>query len=104
MGVAVRHLCGILHSEPARHKLLITLSDGRPDDFGDEYRGTYGIEDTRRALQEAKQQGIRSYCVTIDRHGADYLAHLYGPAHYTVLADVRKLPLRIAEIYRKLTA
>ena len=104
MGVAVRHLSHLLHRESARHKLLITLSDGRPDDFGDEYRGTYGIEDTRRALQEARQQGIRSYCVTIDRHGADYLPHLYGPAHYTVLADVKKLPLRIADIYRKLTS
>jgi nitric oxide reductase NorD protein len=103
MGVAVRHLTGLLVAEPARHKLLITLSDGRPDDFGDEYRGTYGIEDTRRALQEARQKGIRSYCVTIDRHGADYLSRLYGPARYTVLDDVKKLPLRIAEIYRKLT-
>ena len=103
MGVAVRHLGGLLAAQPARHKLLVTLSDGRPDDFGDEYRGTYGIEDTRRALQELRRQGIRSYCVTIDRHGADYLARLYGPAHYTVLNDVRKLPLRIAEIYRKLT-
>ncbi len=103
MGVAVRHLSQLLAAEPARHKLLVTLSDGRPDDFGDEYRGNYGIEDTRRALQEARQKGIRSYCVTIDRHGADYLSRLYGPARYTVLDDVKKLPLRVAEIYRKLT-
>ncbi len=104
MGVAVRHLSGLLAKEPARHKLLVTLSDGRPDDHGDEYRGRYGIEDTRRALLEAREQGIRSYCVTIDRHGADYLPQLYGPAHYTVIDDAKKLPLRLAEIYRKLTA
>jgi nitric oxide reductase NorD protein len=104
MGVAIRHLTGLLAAQPVRHKLLVTLSDGRPDDFGDEYRGTYGIEDTRRALLEAREQGIRSYCVTIDRHGADYLKHMYGPASYTVLDDVRKLPLNLAEIYRRLTA
>ena len=104
MGVAVRHLSQLLAAEQTRHKLLVTLSDGRPDDFGDEYRGHYGIEDTRRALLEARQQGIRSYCVTIDRHGADYLPQLYGPAHYTVVDDARKLPQRIGEIYRKLTA
>ncbi len=103
MGVAIRHLSGLLAGQSARHKLLVTLSDGRPDDFGDEYRGTYGIEDTRRALQEARQQGIRSYCVTIDRHGADYLKHMYGPASYTVLDDVKKLPLKLADIYRRLT-
>jgi nitric oxide reductase NorD protein len=104
MGVAIRHLTGLLAAQPVRHKLLVTLSDGRPDDFGDEYRGTYGIEDTRRALLEAREKGIHSYCVTIDRHGADYLKHMYGPAGYTVLDDVKKLPLKLADIYRRLTA
>ncbi|MDO8958343.1 MAG: VWA domain-containing protein [Rhodocyclaceae bacterium] len=104
MGVAIRHLSHLLSKQPARHKLLVTLSDGRPDDFGDEYRGQYGIEDTRRALQEAREQGIRGYCITIDRHGADYLRHMVGPASYTVLDDAKKLPLKVAEIYRKLTA
>ncbi len=104
MGVAVRHLSHLLHGQNARHKLLVTLSDGRPDDHGDEYRGRYGIEDTRRALLEAREKGIRSYCVTIDRHGADYLPQLYGPAHYSVIDDAKKLPSKLAEIYRKLTA
>ncbi len=104
MGVAVRHLSGLLRRQNTRHKLLVTLSDGRPDDYGDEYRGRYGIEDTRRALLEAREGGIRSYCVTIDRHGADYLPQLYGPAHYSVIDDAKKLPQRIAEIYRRLTA
>ena len=103
MGVAVRHLTGLLPRQNTRHKLLVTLSDGRPDDYGDEYRGRYGIEDTRRALLEAREKGIRSYCVTIDRHGADYLPQLYGPAHYSVIDDAKKLPRKIAEIYRKLT-
>jgi nitric oxide reductase NorD protein len=103
MGVAIRHLTRLLAAQPARHRLLVTLSDGRPDDFGDEYRGTYGIEDTRHALLEAREQGIRSYCVTIDRQGADYLKHMYGPAAYTVLDEVHKLPLRLADIYRRLT-
>ena len=104
MGAAIRHLTQLIAAQPARHKLLVTLSDGRPDDFGDEYRGTYGIEDTRRALQEARELGVRSYCITIDRQGADYLKHMMGPAAYTVLDDVRKLPFKVAEIYRKLTA
>jgi len=104
MGPPIRHLAQQLLREPAKHRLLVTLSDGRPDDFGDEYRGQYGVEDTRQALLEARDAGVRAYCVTIDRHGADYLKRMYGPAKYTVLADVEKLPLRIADIYRKLTS
>jgi nitric oxide reductase NorD protein len=103
MGVAIRHLTRLLVAQPVRHKLLVTLSDGRPDDFGDEYRGNYGIEDTRHALLEAREKGVRSYCVTIDRQGADYLKHMYGPASYTVLDEVHKLPLKLADIYRRLT-
>ena len=31
----------------------MTISDGKPDDY-DNYREEYGIEDTRRALIEAR--------------------------------------------------
>ena len=78
MGVAVRHLTKILHQVEARTKLLITLSDGRPDDQ-DGYRGPYGIEDTRRALIEAKYLGIHPFCITIDEEAMDYLQHNVRP-------------------------
>src|SRR5690606_10201514 len=65
MGVVIRHLSKLLNEQEARTRLLITLSDGKPDDF-DGYRGEYGIEDTRMALIEAKRDGIHPYCITID--------------------------------------
>ena len=102
MGVAIRHLCGLLDTVDARTKLLITLSDGKPDDY-DGYRGEYGIEDTRQALLEAKRSGIHSFCITIDHDARDYLPHMYGPANYVLIDDVRKLPLKISDIYRHLT-
>ncbi|GMT49286.1 MAG: hypothetical protein IEMM0008_0825 [bacterium] len=103
MGVAIRHLTCILNQVDARTKLLITLSDGKPDDY-DGYRGLYGIEDTRHALIEAKQQGIHPFCITIDREANDYIRHMYGAVNYTVVDDVRKLPLKVSDIYRKLTS
>lgn len=103
MGPAIRHLSGLLGQVPARVRLLITLSDGKPDDYDPEYRGQYGIEDTRMALFEARRQGVQAYCVTIDREGRDYLAYMYGAAHYSVIDRVDALPPRLAEIYRRLT-
>jgi nitric oxide reductase NorD protein len=102
MGFAIRHLSQLLTQVDARTRLLITLSDGKPDDYND-YRGEYGIEDTRRALIEARHAGIHPYCITIDRSGPDYLPHMYGPVSYTVLDEVRLLPLKVGEIYRRLT-
>ncbi|MGH8672166.1 MAG: nitric oxide reductase activation protein NorD, partial [Burkholderiales bacterium] len=102
MGVVIRHLNRLLDAQEARTKLLITLSDGKPDDY-DTYRGEYGIEDTRQALIEAKQRGIHPFCITIDNEARDYLPHMYGAVNYTVIDDVRKLPLKVADIYRRLT-
>ncbi|MGI9305562.1 MAG: nitric oxide reductase activation protein NorD [Gammaproteobacteria bacterium] len=102
MGVVIRHLSALLAQVDARTKLLITLSDGKPDDHVD-YRGEYGIEDTRQALFEARQSDIHGFCVTIDDQAGDYLPHMYGAVNYAVISDVRKLPWNLSDIYRKLT-
>ncbi len=102
MGAAIRHLTKLLHQVEARTKLLITLSDGRPDDQ-DGYRGPYGIEDTRRALIEAKFLGIHPFCITIDDEAMDYLQHMYGPVNFAVIDQVDKLPYKVSDIYRRIT-
>jgi nitric oxide reductase NorD protein len=102
MGFAIRHLTQVLQETDAKTRILITLSDGKPDDY-DSYRGEYGIEDTRRALIEARRGGIHPYCITIDEEARDYLPHLYGPAAYSVISDVKSLPLKVSDIYRRLT-
>jgi len=102
MGVFIRHMTRIFNDIEASTKLLITLSDGKPDDY-DTYRGEYGVEDTRQALYEAHREGIHSYCITIDEQARDYLPHMYGAANYSVIDDVAQLPLKVSDIYRRLT-
>ncbi len=102
MGVTIRHLTAILNRVEARTRVLITLSDGKPDDY-DGYRGEYGIEDTRQALLEARHMGVHPFCITIDTEASDYLPHMYGAASYVLVDEVRKLPLKVADIYRRLT-
>jgi nitric oxide reductase NorD protein len=103
MGVTIRHLTKLLREVEARTKLLITLSDGKPDDY-DGYRGDYGIEDTRQALIEAKRDGIYPFCITIDTEARDYLPHMYGAVNWTLVEDVKRLPYKVSDIYRRLTA
>lgn len=102
MGPAIRHATALLGKTDARVRLLITLTDGKPEDY-DDYKGDYAIEDTRHALLEAKTAGIHPFCITIDHQAHDYMDHLYGPVNYIFVNDVRKLPLRMPEIYRVLT-
>lgn len=103
MGVAIRHLSAILNNVEAKTRILVTLSDGKPDDYNDEYRSEYGIEDTRRALIEAKRNGIHPFCITIDKEAQDYLPHMYGAVNYTIVDEVEQLPFKVSEIYRRLT-
>jgi len=100
MGFALRHMTRLLNQVEARTRVLMTLSDGRPDDYFDVYRGQYGIEDTRMALLEASRTGIHPFCITLDRDARDYLPHMYGPARYIILDDVRQLPIKVTDIYR----
>ena len=102
MGFAIRHLSQRLTEVDASTRILITISDGKPDDY-DNYRGKYGIEDTRRALIEARRMGIHPYCITIDQQAREYLPHMYGAAAYTVIDKVQQLPLKVSDIYRRLT-
>ncbi len=103
MAPAIRHMTSILADVDANVRLLITLSDGKPEDY-DDYKGEYAIEDTRHALIEAKMAGIHPFCITIDQHAHEYMAHMYGEVNYIFLNDVRKLPIRMPEIYRVLTS
>jgi nitric oxide reductase NorD protein len=103
MGPALRHAARLLAGVEARTKLMVTLSDGKPDDYSDEYRGEYGIQDTRKALLEAKRQGIHPFCITIDQEAREYLPRMYGDVNYALVDEVWQLPLKVAEIYRRLT-
>tara|TARA_B110000091_G_scaffold182372_1_gene200334 strand:- start:574 stop:1566 length:993 start_codon:yes stop_codon:yes gene_type:complete len=103
MGASIRHSTMLLSQVEAKTKLLITLSDGKPDDV-DGYRGTYGIEDTKKALMEARFLGIHTYCITIDDEAMDYLPYMYGKTNFAVINQVDKLPVKVSDIYRKITA
>jgi nitric oxide reductase NorD protein len=101
LGAALRHVTRRLAEEPTRTRLLLLLSDGKPND-DDEYGGRYGVEDARQAVFEARAAGVRVFCATIDRSGPAYLARLFGPAGFTVLRDVGELPWRLPDLYRRL--
>jgi nitric oxide reductase NorD protein len=103
MGAAVRHATERLKKQPQSMRLLLMLTDGKPHDI-DMYEGRYGIEDTRVALIEAREAGIRPFCVTIDREGASYLPHLFGAGGFTVLRRPEDLPARLPLLYAQLTA
>ena len=73
------------------------ISGGRPNDFDG-----YGIEDTRRALLDARQKGVVTFALTIDAEGRDYLSDrcMFGRSYYVVVEDIGARSLKLAGVYR----
>jgi nitric oxide reductase NorD protein len=89
--------------QPARHRLLLLLSDGKPNDE-DDYEGRYGVEDMKRAVIEARLQDIFPFCLTIDRSAAGYLPYVFGPSQYALLPRPELLPSALLEWMRRLSS
>ncbi|WP_421535328.1 nitric oxide reductase activation protein NorD [Pseudomonas marginalis] len=102
MGAAIRQATQLLGACKQRRKLLLLLTDGKPNDL-DLYEGRYGVEDTRQAVVEARRQGLIPFCITIDRQAGDYLPYMFGAHGYTLIRQPEQLPLRLPQLYRQLT-
>jgi nitric oxide reductase NorD protein len=101
-GAAIRHASARLADQPAHHRLLLILSDGKPNDV-DRYDGRYGIEDTRQAVAEARLQEIVPFCLTVDREAPRYMPAIFGRG-YAVLRRQDLLPGVLVEVVRRLLA
>lgn len=102
LGAAIRQSIDIIQDHPADKRLLLILTDGKPNDL-DIYEGRYGIEDTRKAILEAHQAGIITYCVTIDQSTADYVPYVFGQQRYYHLNKAEQLPTMLPRLYLNLT-
>ncbi len=103
LGAFVRHATANLDRRPEERRILILLSDGRPED-GDAYRGRTGIRDTALAVRTARKAGIHTFCLSLDgREGAhSYLEQIFGRGRYLILESPTSLPVRLPEVFRGL--
>ena len=103
IGTAIRHAAAGLKARPDRRKLLLVLTDGKPNDI-DHYEGRFAMEDTRMAVIEARRAGICVFAVTVDRESRAYIPHLFGRNGHAVVSKLDRLPQALPAIYRALAA
>lgn len=102
MGAAIRHATASFEGIESRRRLLLILSDGRPEDYDDGGDRRYLHEDTRMAVKEAVTKGVHPYCITVDTMANQYLPQIFGKGHYMVLDHINSLPNKLPEIYFRL--
>lgn len=101
LGAAIRHMTHILDERASQKRLLLVITDGKPNDL-DHYEGRYGIEDCRKAVQEARRAGHSVFGVTVDDKARAYLPRIFGQNGYAIMSHPAKLTQALPMIYRHL--
>lgn len=101
LGAAIRHVSVDLQGVPQAHKLLLVLTDGKPNDI-DHYEGRHGIEDTRMAVREARRRGQSVFGITVDPKAQSWFPRLFGPGGFSVIGRPEHLTTALPELYRHL--
>ncbi len=101
LGAPIRHVTAALCRQRTRRRLLLILSDGKPNDV-DAYEGRYGVEDARQAVAEARRQGVTVFCLTVDREAPRYASRVFGPSGFSVLRHADQLPVVLIDALRHL--
>jgi len=101
MGGAMRHAGHYLKAQQADKKLMLILTDGEPSDI-DVDDDQLLIQDTKQAVKELAQDGIYSYCITLDPKADEYVTDIFGK-QYTVIDHVDRLPEKLPELFISLT-
>ena len=101
MGAAIRHATRALEKTPAKVRLLLTLTDGFPNDVG--YKQGYAVADTRNAVREASAKQIHFKAIVVNLAGDPDLDALYGKFHHSLISDIKELPGKLLRIYGAMT-
>ncbi|SDR33767.1 VWA domain-containing protein [Pseudovibrio sp. Tun.PSC04-5.I4] len=102
LGAAIRHTTAQLALQQTQRKLLIVLTDGKPNDL-DHYEGIHGIEDSHMAVREARKLGMSVHGVIVDEDGQDWFARIFGKGGFTLFPNPERLTRALPDIYRNLT-
>lgn len=103
MGAAMRHAGSHLQRQSETRKLILLVTDGEPADI-DERDPQHLRQDTRKAVNDLKRQGIQSYCLTLDPNADDYVRRIFGAGQYTIVDKVTRLPEKLPMLFATLTS
>lgn len=101
LGAAIRHASYGLAQESRARRLLIVITDGKPNDL-DHYEGRHGIEDSSMAVRQARRAGQAVFGITIDRDAQSWFPRIFGQGGFALIRDPDRLTAALPQVYRQL--
>jgi nitric oxide reductase activation protein len=100
-GMSIKYAGEFLKTRPEEDKILIVISDGQPahPSGRDVYGGSYGINDSARAVKDLEKDGVLVYGVAIG-DGRNALREIYTK-NYIDIPVLKQLPVRLVKLVEK---
>ena len=103
IGVALRHAQAKLADHPARRKIIIVITDGKPQDSDYDPTTRYAQHDVRMACQEADRAGMHVVCVSTQENSRADLEIMFPHHRFVILDDMTQLADVLPRLYLKMT-
>jgi nitric oxide reductase NorD protein len=101
IGPALRHAQERLAIEPARRKVILLITDGRPCDY-DRYEGLHGIRDVKKAIDTGRAHGIQTHAFAIEKHAAEFFPAMFAHHGYDIVATPARLTETMCRLFARL--
>ncbi|MCZ7680388.1 MAG: VWA domain-containing protein [Sandaracinaceae bacterium] len=103
IGPALRHAAAALERTRARRRLLLLITDAKPNDY-DRYEGSYGIADVRQAVREAERGLVHVHALAMDPRARLHLPRMFGPSCHTAVSGPDRLADAVGRICASMRA
>lgn len=101
IGPAMRHATTVLERCAARRRLLLVVTDGKPNDY-DRYEGRYGVADVAHAVLEAQSRAVHVHALAMDPEARHHLPRMFRAGSFSLLRDPHALAPAMGEVVARM--
>jgi len=103
IGPALRHSGRLLSDRPARQRLIILVTDGKPMDQGYDPNTRYAQHDVRMACEENARRDIHTFAISTENNSLADMEIMFPHRRFVILPSIRHLPRILPQLYLRLT-
>jgi nitric oxide reductase activation protein len=103
IGPALRHAGHLLSLQPARQRLIVLVTDGKPMDQGYDPNTRYAQHDVRMACEENARQGIHTFAISTEENSLADMEIMFPRRRFVILPSIADLPRVLPQLYLRLT-
>lgn len=103
MGPALRHAGHLLGRRPHRRRLILLVTDGKPQDTGYDPSSRYAQHDVRMACEENRRRDIHTFAISTEANALADMELMFPGRRFAILPSIDRLPRVLPQLYLTLT-